>query len=476
MRVAMSSQLLRVAALLKKAGSTRLLRLVKSTWTVVLLLLAVAFLSTSIVNLNRSIAERNAAVERREDATQIVRPFVRLQREVQKLFGIIALERTNNADLQTDIVDSRFFVLNEFEQRLATVPDSLRDLIAQIQADWESIKPTIDEWQAAPDDEEVFSQLIEELTTLELLINQTDNIHVVRTEEADGRLIATEDQLSNAIIRAVTALVVFVIVAALNLFFYARQAYFSRQAKEQAEISNQLKSQFLANMSHELRTPLNSVINFTDFVIQGIYGTINDDQKEALTKSLQSTQHLLGLINDILDLSKIEAGMMELFIEKVDVNGVLNDVVVTARSLLDESGPVTLVTDIETDLPSIEVDRLRIEQVLLNLVTNAIKYTEKGTVTISAKKHQNALLFSVKDTGVGIPEEMHATIFDEFQQARQVDNTNGAREKRLQRGTGLGLAITKYFTEMHGGRIWFNSQANVGSTFFVEIPITSQTA
>jgi signal transduction histidine kinase len=167
-------------------------------------------------------------------------------------------------------------------------------------------------------------------------------------------------------------------------------------------------------MSHELRTPLNAILNFTEFVAMGILGPVNEKQQDALVKALDSGRHLLSLINDVLDVTKIQAGLMNLFIEDdIDIHQELAPIVATARTLL-EGKPVKFVEDVDEALPCVRGDRRRIRQILLNLISNAAKFTEEGSVTLTAKNRGDEILFSVIDTGPGIPEEHQGIIFEPF--------------------------------------------------------------
>ena len=234
-------------------------------------------------------------------------------------------------------------------------------------------------------------------------------------------------------------------------------------ARLAAEEANKTKSQFLANMSHELRTPLNAILNFTEFVADGVYGDVNSQQETALRQTLSSGEHLLSLINDVLDLTKIEAGMMELFIEQVDLNSVLASVISVGKGLVNDK-PVQLITDIG-DLPQTYGDKRRIRQIFLNLVSNAVKFTRAGSVSISARSVSGSIQVSVTDTGIGIAPDDEDRVFESFKQAKH-DLTGAV-------GTGLGMPISKYFVELHGGRIWFKSQPGVGTTFYVILPVLS---
>lgn len=237
-------------------------------------------------------------------------------------------------------------------------------------------------------------------------------------------------------------------------------------AQQEAEKANEVKSQFLANMSHELRTPLNAILNFTAFVSDGIMGPVNDEQVEALQQSISSGKHLLALINDVLDITKIKSGLMDMFIQEADLNEALAVVVSMSKGLVKDK-PIKLETEIEANLPITFGDKRRLRQVFLNIVSNALKFTREGSVTIRAINLKNYIRFEVQDTGIGIAPEDQYLVFKSFKQAKHdlLDTP----------GTGLGMPISKFFVEAHGGQIWFESTPNVGSTFFVEIPILTET-
>ncbi len=237
----------------------------------------------------------------------------------------------------------------------------------------------------------------------------------------------------------------------------------AEQARVVAENANSVKSEFLAAMSHELRTPLNGILNFTQFVATGMMGPVNDRQKELLNKATANGEHLLSLINDVLDISKIESGSLKLFMQpNIDVQHILDEVVATGQSML-QGKPVALVTNIDEDLPTIMADARRIRQILLNLVSNACKFTEEGRVTLTAHCQHDELLFMVKDTGPGIAPEEQATVFEVFGQT-QVGLKRGE-------GIGLGMPISKRLAEALGGRLWLESAPGSGSTFYVSLPV-----
>ncbi|HEX6287787.1 MAG TPA: response regulator [Herpetosiphonaceae bacterium] len=243
----------------------------------------------------------------------------------------------------------------------------------------------------------------------------------------------------------------------------ARAMLEAQEARAAAEQANELKTQFLANMSHELRTPLNSIINFTRILMAGMRGPVSEGQADYLNRVRHSGEHLLGLINDILDLSKIEAGKMELFKEPISIGDLVQSVMASAAGLT-KGKPIELRHEVAPSLPPIEVDRTRIRQVLLNLLSNAAKFTDAGSIRVRADEQDGHVIVSVSDTGIGIASEHLELIFEEF---RQVDGANN----RLYEGTGLGLAICRRLIELHGGRIWAESTPGKGSTFTFMLPL-----
>ena len=235
-------------------------------------------------------------------------------------------------------------------------------------------------------------------------------------------------------------------------------------ARQQAEHLSEIKTQFLSNMSHELRTPLNAIINFTGFVMDGLMGETTPEQQEALHYTLDNGHHLLGLVNDILDISKMEAGFMSLIFEEVQLAQVLTSVVSTAQGLA-QGKPVVVRSHIPADLPVVVGDERRLRQVFLNLVSNAVKYTSQGEVVVTAEYDSAAqhIQVEVRDSGVGIAPEDFERIFQPFQQAKHsLGSVNS---------TGLGLPITKQLLALHGGRIWFESERGRGSTFYATVPL-----
>ncbi|MFW6079024.1 MAG: sensor histidine kinase, partial [Gemmatimonadota bacterium] len=229
-----------------------------------------------------------------------------------------------------------------------------------------------------------------------------------------------------------------------------------------------LKSEFLANMSHELRTPINALLGYAAILREGIYGDLTDQQETALAKISIAAQHLLALINDILDLSKIEAGKVVLTIEEVRVERVIDEVCETIEPLVREKS-LDFELDIGLPLPIMTTDATKLRQVLLNLLSNAVKFTHRGLVALRAEaRHGDAgpdgIRIQVEDTGIGIKPEELETIFDDFRQADQ----SATREYG---GTGLGLSITKKLLAMLGGTISVESEWGEGTCFTVELPL-----
>lgn len=236
-------------------------------------------------------------------------------------------------------------------------------------------------------------------------------------------------------------------------------------ARAAADEANNLKTRFLANMSHELRTPLNAIINFTQFMTKPRYGELTSRQLELQERVLINSEHLLGLINDILDLSKIEAGRMELHLESVDLGPIFHGVMATAVGLTKSKG-LTLETDVEEDLPPVRCDKVRVRQILLNLLSNAAKFTDNGGITLQAFERDGMVQITIIDTGNGIPPEELPLVFEEFHQVER------AASYKRQQGTGLGLPISRHLVELQGGKMWAESTEGVGSNFSFTLPIS----
>ena len=232
---------------------------------------------------------------------------------------------------------------------------------------------------------------------------------------------------------------------------------------EQLEVASRHKSDFLASMSHELRTPLNAILGFNEMILGEIYGEVPADMKEPLTDIQTSGKHLLRLINNVLDLAKIEAGRMELAPSDYAVQDVVESVRSSLRPLAADKG-LEFVTAVPADIPLAYGDAGRITQCLMNLAGNSLKFTREGRVEISVELRGELLAYRVSDTGIGIAKDKIDSVFAEF---RQADATIAGEYG----GTGLGLSISRKFVEMHGGRIWVESELGKGSAFLFEIPL-----
>jgi signal transduction histidine kinase len=231
----------------------------------------------------------------------------------------------------------------------------------------------------------------------------------------------------------------------------------------QLETASQHKSEFLANMSHELRTPLNAIIGFSEVLSERMFGELNEKQEEYSKDIHASGQHLLSLINDILDLSKIEAGRMELELSDFHLPTALDNALTLVRERAARRS-ITLQTSVDERLGQMQADERKVRQVVLNLLSNAIKFTpEGGRIDVTAMPRDGFVEVSVRDTGVGIAPEDQEAVFEEFRQV-------GTADKKVE-GTGLGLTLCRKFVELHGGKIWVKSQVGVGSTFTFTLPL-----
>jgi signal transduction histidine kinase len=246
----------------------------------------------------------------------------------------------------------------------------------------------------------------------------------------------------------------------------------ARLFNQQYEIANRLteidhlKSQFLAKVGHELRTPLNAIIGFTKVILKGIDGPTTTDQRIDLKRIHENSLHLLSVINDLLDLSRIEAGQLHLNVETFDLSQEIAEVLRAARQAIGDKS-ISLEVDLPPDLPGLSGDRLRIRQAIVNLVSNAIKFTQAGKVSVAVSHNAQWTIVSVADTGSGISPENVESLFRPF---AQVDETLSRRHD----GMGLGLSLTRYIVELHGGKIWAESKPGVGSTFTFILPVRRQ--
>lgn len=236
-------------------------------------------------------------------------------------------------------------------------------------------------------------------------------------------------------------------------------------ARDEAQRANDAKTSFLASTSHELRTPLNAVINYAKLISTGHWGPVTDEQTEALDTIAQNGRYLLNLINDLLDMSKIVAGSLEIFKSDVDLNAEVAEVIKIGQTLV-ENEDVEFITEIDPDLPPMYGDGVRIRQIMINMVSNACKFTESGHVKLKASAKDGQFVFKVEDTGIGIKPDDHDAVFTAFRQTE-----SGLLKGK---GTGLGMSISKNLAEQHDGKLWFESAYERGTTFYLSLPLSTQ--
>jgi signal transduction histidine kinase len=289
-------------------------------------------------------------------------------------------------------------------------------------------------------------------------------VPLLREDEVIGVLAVTRKnpgEFAPEIVRLLTTLATQSALAIQNARLFQEIEDKSRQL----EVASRHKSEFLANMSHELRTPLNAIIGFSEVLAEGMFGDVNEKQTEYLQDILESGRHLLSLINDILDLSKIEAGRMELEATDFDLPNALENALTLVRERASRRG-IRLEHTVDERLGDIRADERKVKQVLLNLLSNALKFTpEGGRIDVRATVRDGIAEISVTDTGVGIAPEDQEAVFEEFRQV-------GTTAKKVE-GTGLGLALARKFIELHGGKIWVKSQLGAGSTFTFTLPFAA---
>jgi signal transduction histidine kinase len=287
-------------------------------------------------------------------------------------------------------------------------------------------------------------------------------VPMVREDRLIGCLVVSRNRPGDFPDEAVELLRTFATQSALAIQ-NARLFKEIEDKSRQLEAASRHKSEFLANMSHELRTPLNAIIGFSEVLGERMFGALNEKQEEYLKDIHASGQHLLSLINDILDLSKIEAGRMELELTDFDLPATLDNALTLVRERAGRRG-IALVLTVDERLAQVRADERKVRQVVLNLLSNAIKFTpEGGGIDVRAVPVDGMVEISVRDTGVGIAPEDQEAIFEEFRQV-------GTAAKKVE-GTGLGLALSRKFVDLHGGRIWVTSQVGTGSAFTFTIPM-----
>jgi len=312
-------------------------------------------------------------------------------------------------------------------------------------------EPCVVSWRPERAEEVFSSRYIRAEAALPLTIgDQTIGVLNILNTEAD-----TLDEDTISVLRNVANQVT---IALENARIYRKEKETARRLRR----TEAFRSRFLAHMSHELREPLTNIIGFSRLLLKGLDGPINDGQRQDLQIIHANSQHLLGLINDLLDVSQIEAGRMELHFQSCDLAGIIESVMATTSALVRDKD-IELRQDVD-DLPLITGDVARIRQVLLKLLTNAAKFTEQGHITVRARANGHQVLVSVSDSGRGISSEDQQRVFERFEQGNM---GNGRRPN----GAGLGLALSKEFVEMHGGEIWVESVVGEGSTFTFSLPL-----
>jgi PAS domain S-box-containing protein len=309
-----------------------------------------------------------------------------------------------------------------------------------------------------PEDREVVRQ-----NAVEMLKGKRSQPYELRIIDAQGRI--------KAIIETVTSVEYKQKRAALANFMDITELKRAEEELEEKsrelEAASRAKSEFLAGMSHEVRTPLNAVIGFSELMLDGVAGEINDEQRDCLSDILSSGQHLLTLINDILDLSKVEAGKMEFRLENLDLVDVISNAAPTVKPMLNDKKH-TLEVSVEEGLPQVRADENRLRQILLNLLSNAIKFTPPGgKLAIKASRKGDQCQVRVVDNGLGIKKEDQERIFEVFTQAEALPDES-------RKGTGLGLTLTRQLVEAGGGRIWVESEYGKGSEFIFTLPLVTK--
>ncbi|HUI31426.1 MAG TPA: PAS domain S-box protein [Candidatus Acidoferrales bacterium] len=456
--------------------------------------------STGTVSINRDITEQKKneiAIKKQNKRLSVINRTAFAVRDALDVSEILNKSLTRLLEFE-DVSAAAIYLLNErsenleltaslgFSQRFEKdqqTPKSTEGLFSEVMNHGEAM--IFPEIEKALDRSDIFKTLAEETMTSAVIIP------IIGTRKAHGVLVTAAKEKSDVTQtdREFLMMVSRVIGAAVeNAFLYSdvlekskeledsnEQLRMSKvwveeanaqlvQANQQLEDASRLKSQFLANMSHELRTPLNSIIGFTNLILTDDAQPPTGDQKEGLDIVLRNAKNLLALINDILDLSKIEAGRMTIAPEEFKIDAVVNDALTTVEPLIGDK-PVKLLGEIDSAVPAIQSDPARIKQIILNLLSNAAKFTDEGHIKVAVKMlDQNFVSAAVEDTGTGIPPEFLEVVFEEF---RQVDGSNTRRHG----GTGLGLAISRKLARMLGGDLTVRSEVGKGSTFTLTIPL-----
>lgn len=430
--------------------------------------------------------------------------FTQIQREVaQTLVAVALLEEDfdeRELDVQRQLTQSRFnltevslhgpqgrtdqvsefaVIASSLEESQILDPENFLSRFDSLQSEWTALQPALDDYQADPSDGDLRTELTERLTQLEADANILSLQFWELSLQSQRNASIANQRLISGLTGVLLVFAALVVVALFNVVRLQRQREAAEEktrlalvaesiARKEAEQANNAKTSFLANTSHELRTPLNSIINLTSLVRRGAIGPVNERQEELLTLVWDSSRNLLSLINDVLDMSKIESGSLKLYKQPgVDLAAIITSAHDSILPLV-KGNPVALKVDIQENLPTLTADENRLRQILLNLLSNAVKFTEAGEICVEARQQDQSVLITVRDTGSGIAPEDVGLVFEQFAQTEA-----GLRQGA---GTGLGMPITKSLVEAHGGRIWLESEVDVGTTFYVELPIAPDEA
>jgi len=413
-------------------------------------------------------AQLGATAQSVGDAGRVV---VQLQRETLRLLALVRQDPESLDDkaveLQIALLKSRFGIVSQPLIR-SSIPPSIVTALDQIQANWTDMQPLVTQWQANPKDRDTQAKLAERLAAMEIDINTAEiNFQRERISALD-QLYQTSQRWFLVLGSAALLVILFVVAVSLNLYRAGQQRQAAELAQAAAIESNRLKSEFLATMSHELRTPLNAVIGYADFLLSALGDNFSEKQSDYLKRILANGERLLRLVDEILDISRIEAGRVDLINAPFTPGDLMDRVKPELQRLATKKG-LDLRATVDPKLPEPMMgDRDRLAQIVLNLAGNAIKFTETGHVDVSLahSDQPGRWTITVTDTGVGIPLHAQEFIFDKF---RQVDGST----ERQQGGVGLGLAIVRNLALLMGGTVAVQSKTGQGSSFVVDLPIVA---
>lgn len=390
------------------------------------------------------------------------RTFVQLQRESLRMMLEIMkpLEEfdSNAAELQLQLLESRFNHMNRSDVQEILI-ESVIDNALELSIMWESLQPVLESWLAQPDDEILRANALGQLAEFERLANTTE----IEFNRGRNFTLSEFSRFSQQVPVTFGIATVAILGLMIAIFYGVYRYVLEVQEAEAAKQTLELKDQFLAVMSHELRTPLNAIIGFLGLIRMG-----NNYSEEKIAhmidRARSNAERLLTLINDILDLSKIEAGRFEIHKEAVNAYDLIQRWKSQTDILASQKG-LSFNLTIDEKLPEeLYLDADAVTKIITNLLSNAIKFTAEGSVNLNVYPSANQVIFVVRDTGIGIPEDKQALVFESF---RQVDSST----RRAYGGTGLGLSIVKQLTQLLKGEIELSSQVQVGSTFTLRLPL-----